>query len=61
MHHVAFVDAPADWSLHHMYFTVTNAIIHAGNTYSIKNVGSGTARVFFSQAREMMVQEYMDE
>jgi hypothetical protein len=25
---------------------------HAGNTYSIKNVGSGTSRVFFSQAFE---------
>jgi hypothetical protein len=24
----------------------------AGNTYSIRNVGSGTARVFFAQARE---------
>jgi hypothetical protein len=23
-----------------------------GNTYSIRNVGSGTARVFFAQARE---------
>jgi centromere protein C len=27
-----------------------------GNTYSIKNVGSGTARVFFAQAREVAVQ-----
>ncbi|KAH4178198.1 hypothetical protein HBH43_041680 [Parastagonospora nodorum] len=26
-----------------------------GNTYSIKNVGSGTARVFFAQAREVAV------
>ncbi|KAF2033501.1 hypothetical protein EK21DRAFT_98206 [Setomelanomma holmii] len=28
-----------------------------GNTYSIRNVGSGTARVFFAQAREMNVQD----
>jgi hypothetical protein len=25
---------------------------YAGNTYSIRNVGSGTARVFFAQTRE---------
>jgi centromere protein C len=29
----------------------------AGNTYSIKNVGSGTARVFFAQARETFAGE----
>jgi centromere protein C len=29
----------------------------AGNTYSIRNVGSGTARVFFAQAREMNAQD----
>jgi hypothetical protein len=29
----------------------------AGNTYSIRNVGSGTARVFFAQAREMNVED----
>ncbi|OWY51373.1 cupin-like protein [Alternaria alternata] len=28
-----------------------------GNTYSIKNIGSGTARIFFSQARELHVEE----
>ncbi|KAG9195779.1 hypothetical protein G6011_00900 [Alternaria panax] len=28
-----------------------------GNTYSIKNIGSGTARVFFSQARELHVDD----
>lgn len=28
-----------------------------GNTYSIRNVGDGTARVFFAQAREMFVDE----
>ncbi|RMZ67060.1 cupin domain-containing [Pyrenophora seminiperda CCB06] len=28
-----------------------------GNTYSIKNIGSGTARIFFAQARELHVQE----
>ncbi|KAH7089932.1 cupin domain-containing protein [Paraphoma chrysanthemicola] len=28
-----------------------------GNTYSIRNVGSGTARVFFAQARQMDVQD----
>jgi hypothetical protein len=27
-----------------------------GNTYSIRNVGNGAARVFFAQAREMNVQ-----
>jgi hypothetical protein len=27
-----------------------------GNTYSIKNIGSGTARVFFAQAREVTAQ-----
>jgi hypothetical protein len=27
-----------------------------GNTYSIKNIGSGTARVFFAQAREVAAQ-----
>lgn len=26
----------------------------AGNTYSIKNVGSGTARIFFAQACEVV-------
>jgi hypothetical protein len=30
---------------------------YAGNTYSIRNIGSGTARVFFAQAREMNVQD----
>jgi centromere protein C len=29
----------------------------AGNTYSIRNVGSGTARIFFAQAREMNVED----
>lgn len=28
-----------------------------GNTYSIRNVGSGTARIFFAQAREAAVQD----
>ncbi|KAF1944873.1 cupin domain-containing protein [Clathrospora elynae] len=28
-----------------------------GNTYRIKNIGSGTARVFFAQAKEMQVQD----
>ncbi|KAL1795446.1 hypothetical protein ACET3X_005670 [Alternaria dauci] len=28
-----------------------------GNTYSIKNIGSGTARIFFSQARELHVED----
>ncbi|KAI8943595.1 hypothetical protein NX059_001587 [Plenodomus lindquistii] len=32
-----------------------------GNTYSIKNVGNGTARVFFAQAREAAVQEDSDK
>ena len=31
--------------------------ITTGNTYSIKNIGSGTARVFFAQARELHVEE----
>lgn len=34
---------------------LTNDI--AGNTYSIKNIGSGTAKLFFAQAREKEVQE----
>jgi hypothetical protein len=29
----------------------------AGNQYSIRNVGSGTARMFFAQGREMYVQD----
>jgi hypothetical protein len=29
---------------------------YLGNTYSIKNIGSGTARVFFAQAREVAAQ-----
>jgi centromere protein C len=33
-----------------------NDVNHAGNTYSIKNIGSGTARVFFAQARQMRVE-----
>lgn len=33
----------------------------AGNTYSIRNVGSGTARVFFAQAREMEAQQAAEE
>ncbi len=28
-----------------------------GNTYSIRNVGSGTARVFFAQAMQTTVQD----
>ncbi|KAI0584252.1 Mif2 multi-domain protein [Pyrenophora tritici-repentis] len=32
-----------------------------GNTYSIKNIGSGTARIFFAQARELHVQEEDEE
>ncbi|CBX96946.1 similar to cupin domain containing protein [Plenodomus lingam JN3] len=32
-----------------------------GNTYSIRNVGSGTARIFFAQAREAEVQDDEDE
>lgn len=32
-------------------------ILLAGNTYSIRNVGSGTARVFFAQARETSIQD----
>lgn len=31
--------------------------ISTGNTYSIRNVGSGTARVFFAQAKEDQVQD----
>ncbi|KAK1912448.1 hypothetical protein P3342_010049 [Pyrenophora teres f. teres] len=32
-----------------------------GNTYSIKNIGSGTARIFFAQARELHVQDEDEE
>ncbi|KAF2855102.1 hypothetical protein T440DRAFT_486111 [Plenodomus tracheiphilus IPT5] len=32
-----------------------------GNTYSIRNVGSGTARIFFAQAREAEVQDDDDD
>ncbi|CAA9963628.1 Cupin domain containing protein [Pyrenophora teres f. maculata] len=31
------------------------------NTYSIKNIGSGTARIFFAQARELHVQDEDEE
>lgn len=46
----------ADWFFLHFDITQTNSS-HAGNTYSIRNVGSGTARVFFAQAREMNAQD----
>jgi hypothetical protein len=39
-----------------LWNTQTNQL-SLGNTYSIRNVGSETARVFFAQACEMNVQE----
>jgi centromere protein C len=40
-----------------MRFLGIEADLFAGNTYSIKNVGSTTAHIFFAQARESFAGE----
>lgn len=37
-------------------FELTSCFSCTGNTYSIRNIGSGTARVFFAQAKEKNVE-----
>ncbi|KAF2633520.1 hypothetical protein BU25DRAFT_405399 [Macroventuria anomochaeta] len=61
MHMVFNVQSGAvEVKVHENEFTVHKSGIWQvprGNTYSIKNVGSGTARIFFAQARETFADE----